>query len=78
VKQHSVWHDLGLVSASRSEGRPELKTAEDWLSFGIENSWCSKVFCNTHDGGPMTDEEEKEWNDGEDPCQFMVRIDEWE
>ncbi len=32
-----------------------------WMKYGYEKGWISDVFCNTHDGGPMTDEELQEW-----------------
>jgi len=47
---------------------------DEWMKFGYDKGWVSDVFCNTHDGGPMTDEEQKEWEDGGDPCSFNVRV----
>jgi hypothetical protein len=49
---------------------------QEWLEFGHLKGWISDVFCNTHDGGPMTDEENQEWEDGGDPCMFCVRVNE--
>lgn len=47
----------------------------EWLQKGIENEWITNPFCNTHDVDPgMTEEEQKEWEDGLDPCQHVVRI----
>lgn len=48
----------------------------EWLQYGYENNWISDVFCNTHDGPPMTDEESLWWDEGQDPCSFHVRV--WE
>lgn len=45
-----------------------------WLTIGIEKGWISKPFCNTHDGGPLTEEEEAAWDDGGDPCATHVRV----
>jgi hypothetical protein len=46
-----------------------------WLEVGITNGWISKPFCNTHDGDPyMTEEEEKEWEEGGDPCLPVVKL----
>ncbi len=46
-----------------------------WLASGINNGWVSEPFCNTHEGDPyMTEEEEKEWEDGGDPCLHVVKI----
>ena len=46
----------------------------DWVNYGIEMGWCSSIVCNTHDGPVLTDEEEKQWDEGEDPCCTIVRI----
>ncbi len=47
----------------------------DWLNLGIEKGWISPPFCNTHDGDPyMSEEEEKEWEDGGDPCLPVVKL----
>ena len=47
---------------------------EIWLKNGFDRGWISDVFCNTHDGAPMTEEEMQEWDEGGDPCSFPVRI----
>lgn len=49
-------------------------TFEEWLEFGIKNGYCSEQFCDTHDGPPMHESEEKAWEDGGDPCMHMVRL----
>ena len=52
----------------------------DWLLYGIERGYCTDVFCNTHDGYPMHPTEERAWDEGFDPCAFMVRLgnrDDW-
>lgn len=54
----------------------EFLDFDSWLKYGYEKEWVSDVFCNTHDGPPMNDEEMKEWEDGGDPCSFHVRINE--
>jgi hypothetical protein len=48
----------------------------EWRDLGIANNWISEPFCDTHDTGYMTDEEQKEWEDGSDPCMMVFRI--WE
>lgn len=46
-----------------------------WLTVGIDRGFCGIPVCATHDGIPPIDEEEaKEWQDGYDPCQQVVRI----
>jgi hypothetical protein len=46
----------------------------DWRDLGIANGWISEPFCDTHDSGYMTDEEEQAWENGEDPCMMVFRI----
>ena len=46
-----------------------------WLQVGIDKGWVTDPFCYTHDGDPyMTEEEEKEWEDGGDPCAPVIKI----
>jgi hypothetical protein len=47
---------------------------EIWLKNGYDRGWVSDVFCYTHDGPPLTDEEMQEWEEGGDPCSFHVKI----
>ena len=48
---------------------------EIWLENGIERGWITEPFCNTHEGDPYMDEEEqKEWEEGGDPCQVVLKI----
>jgi hypothetical protein len=46
----------------------------EWLEFGIAKGWVSDVFCDTHDGGPMTDEMNEAWENGEDPCNTHIKV----
>jgi hypothetical protein len=47
----------------------------EWLQIGIDKGWISEPFCYTHDGDPyMTEEEEKEWEEGGDPCSPVLKI----
>jgi hypothetical protein len=55
----------------------ELATPDfdEWLMVGISNGWVTEPFCYTHDGDPyMTEEEEKEWEDGGDPCAPVIKL----
>jgi hypothetical protein len=46
-----------------------------WIENGINRGWISKPFCYTHEGDPyMTEEEEKEWEEGQDPCSFVIKL----
>ena len=50
-------------------------TLDEWVQFGIDKKWITPGFCYTHDGDPyMTEEEEQEWEDGGDPCCFVVKF----
>lgn len=46
---------------------------DDWIGQGIEKGFCGPPVCGTHDGIPMTDEEEARCEEGEDPCVFIIR-----
>jgi len=49
-------------------------TFEEWLDHGIKNGYCTEQFCNTHDGGPLTEKEMRIWDEGGDPCSHHVRL----
>jgi len=49
-------------------------TFGEWLDYGVQNGYCTEQFCATHDGGPMSEREVKEWEEGGDPCNHVVRI----
>jgi hypothetical protein len=48
----------------------------EWRDLGLANKWISEPFCDTHDTGYMTEEEEQAWENGEDPCMVVFRV--WE
>jgi len=58
------------------DSKYEVTDFQEWLEFGHSKGWISDVFCSTHDGGPMSDEEQQEWEDGGDPCMFCIRVNE--
>ena len=47
---------------------------DEWLKFGYTQGWVSDVFCDTHEGPPLSDEESQEWDAGGDPCSFHVKL----
>ena len=49
-------------------------TFEEWLQYGIKQGYCTEQYCSTHDVGPMSEEEQQEWETGGDPCQHVVRL----
>lgn len=55
--------------------RIEAEDFYTWLSKGKARGWVTDSFCNTHDGDPyMTPEEEKEWDEGGDPCMVVIKV----
>jgi hypothetical protein len=51
-------------------------TFEEWLTYGVTEGWVSMGVCETHDGVPMTPEEQDADEDGWDPCIPGLRV--WE
>jgi hypothetical protein len=49
-------------------------TFDEWLKFGWEHGWCSPPVCSTHDGVPMSDEEDEAIFDGDDRCIPVMRL----
>jgi len=48
-------------------------TLQQWIEIGIQQGWCGPSICITHDGLPMTSQEEEEFEEG-DPCVHIVRL----
>ncbi len=46
----------------------------EWIMYGMERGWIGPRVCATHDGLPMTEEEESEFDEGYDPCIPVYRI----
>ena len=49
-------------------------TYDEWMAFGIEKGWCGPPVCYTHDGLPMSEQEDVEFGEGQDPCIHIVRM----
>lgn len=64
----------GVAQPGTPQDRDEADEFFDWLQVGVERKWVSGIFCNTHDGGPMRDWEEREFEEGYDPCIHHVRV----
>ena len=47
---------------------------DEWMSYGIKNGWCGPPVCSTHDGVPMSAEEEDTFMEGDDPCVHIIRM----
>lgn len=47
---------------------------DEWMEFGIRMGWCGPPVCSTHDGIPMSEDEESMWEQGGDPCIHIIRM----
>jgi len=45
----------------------------DWMRVGMENGWCGPSVCYTHDGLPLSEAEEGEFEE-HDPCIHIIRL----
>jgi hypothetical protein len=45
----------------------------EWLKLGMESNWCRPVVCETHDGLPMSEQENEEFWES-DPCIHIIRL----
>jgi hypothetical protein len=62
------------MDISHEEFDLENAEFEIWLKNGYDRGWVSDVFCNTHEGPPLSEEEMRDWDEGNDPCSFQVKI----
>ena len=44
-----------------------------WLKYGVDNNWCGPAVCETHDGLPMSKQENEEFWES-DPCIHILRL----
>ena len=47
---------------------------DEWISYGLKKGWCGPPVCHTHDGLPMSEQEDVEFGEGQDPCIHVVRM----
>jgi hypothetical protein len=47
---------------------------DEWITYGIKKGWCGPPVCYTHDGLPMSEQEDTEFGEGQDPCVHVVRM----
>ena len=50
------------------------KTFDEWLQEGLDLNFCGPAICYPHDGLPLAEQEEKEFDDGSDPCIHIIRL----
>lgn len=46
---------------------------DEWMEFGLINGWCGPPVCYTHDGLPLSVDEDEEFSEG-DPCIHIIRM----
>jgi len=47
---------------------------DTWLQIGYSKNWVGPPVCSTHDGVPMSLDEDNEFNEGSDPCIHIMRL----
>lgn len=47
---------------------------DEWVKNGLDMGFIGPPVCSTHDGLPMSEDEENEFNEGFDPCINVVRL----
>ena len=51
----------------------EELTFDDWLKAGMQHNFVGAPVCYTHDGLPMSEDEDEEFSEG-DPCIHILRL----
>jgi len=59
-------------SKETASASPEM-TYSEWAEYGLRQGWVGPSICYTHDGLPLTEEEEEEFAEG-DPCVHILRL----
>jgi hypothetical protein len=62
---------LALASQPLVESLAKMDYNE-WIKIGIDAGWCGPAVCFTHDGLPMSLEEEALWE--EESCIHVIRL----
>lgn len=65
--------EKNYVGSGRSS-IPNSTSFDEWIVFGMNKGWCGPPVCSTHDGVPMSEEEEAQWEEGTDPCSHVIRL----
>lgn len=52
----------------------EIDDFNQWLLKGIGRGWVSLPTCDTHDGLPLMPEEERDFEEGLEPCITAMRV----
>jgi hypothetical protein len=70
-----TWHPENHKHLQNYEPKPAptVISPDVWLQYGIDHQYCSKPYCNSHEGPPMSETEEARWVE-DDPCLIAVRL----
>jgi hypothetical protein len=71
--QHTSCNEAECPQIEGCYAEPEM-TFEEWLAYGVRLGFCTEQYCETHEGSPMTEEEQQEFDEGGDPCIHVVRL----
>jgi len=52
----------------------EFNDMLEWVNTGVSKGWVCAPICNTHEGLPITEAEEADWEEGYDNCIFAMRL----
>jgi hypothetical protein len=50
------------------------KEFSEWLQEGLTLGFVGPAVCHTHDGLPLSEKEDTEFEDGGDPCIHILRL----
>jgi len=62
----------GIVALIKLGWSPPMDF-DAWRVYGMEQEWAGPPVCSTHDGIPMTEEEDEEFEES-DPCIHIIRL----
>lgn len=66
-----AWPAVG--NGSQQQGGGQGVEFSEWHKIGMDNGWCGPTVCTTHDGLPTTAEEDRDWEEGGEPCIHVIR-----
>jgi hypothetical protein len=49
-------------------------TFQQWLDLGVKLGYCEEIHCMAHEGPVLTEEEDKIFIEGCDPCVPLIRV----
>jgi hypothetical protein len=72
LMSEEIINELGLKKIDLA--RYQDNEFAEWHKIGLDKGWVSEVFCDMHEGGPITDEEGEAIDRDEQPCLPHVRV----